>query len=363
MRQLEPFSYFAGHASALAGFGGPEAAPDPRYFFHTRYETVRPGRAIYHLAIKGARATTGELTLRVHAFKPGAAGEISLAGGGRLSLGGVQGQAEATHVPIRFSAAPDSHYALYGYFSEPTDLVADAIEIAIEELGGPADAASAQRSSRAEATGGFAAIAKLCSDAAPSLLQPVSQPCTEEQLAPDILDALWPSIPGFAEDRVERWKLVMPLQALTSAGMRLADARGLILDAPHASLAAALREQGAAIDEARGGVDTGAWTEADGGGGHDFVIAYEPPRPAGPAARSASLPERIAPQVMKGGLAVAIMAIDPDQEAHAFRNGLQQIALRLIGRGHDVAQLRVPHALFPFARTGPTGAFAFIIKG
>jgi hypothetical protein len=66
---------------------------------------------------------------------------------------------------------------------------------------------------------------------------------------------------------------------------------------------------------------------------------------------------------MKGGLAVAIMAIDPDQEAQAFRNGLQQIALRLIGRGHDVAQLCVPQALFPFARTGPAGAFAFIIKG
>lgn len=351
MRQLEPFSYFAGQASAVAGFGGDEAPPDPRYFFHTRYEAVRPGRAVYRLTIEGARASRGELTLRIHAFKPGAAGEISLAGGGRLLFDDLRPNRTTVTLPVRFSAAPETHYALYGFFSDPTDLVAETIGIAIEELGTPADrgGAAAEAEKTSTAVLGFGDTAKLCTMRAPSILHPVSQPCTAEQLRPDLFDGLWPEIPPLREGPAARWAMVLPLQALGGAGMLAPDNAALVLNAPHPALAEVLRAAGCTVSDA---ADAGTSQQ------FDFTIGYD----QGLGSDHAALPEILVGQTRRGGLAVAMLAFAPGETPATFRNTIQQIALRLIGRGHDVAQLCFPRQSTKSDMEYRAGGFGLVVR-
>lgn len=363
MRQLEPFSYFANHASAIAGFGGAEPPPDPRYFFHTHYEAVPPGRAVYRLTIKGARASRGELTLRVHAFKPGASGDISLAGGGRIVFDEMRPDAATVSLPIRFSAAPDTQYALYGFFSDPTDLVADAIDIAIEELGVRDESGSVPTglSSAGERAVGFGDINKLCTDRAPSILHPVSQPFTQEQIEPEPFDALWPSIPPFPQDPVTRWTMVVQLQALAGAGMLAPGMRGFVLDAPHPALAETLRAKGCAVTE--GLVDAPeAPIDHDAGAEHDFVLGYQSEVQAGATEAYLAFPERLIAQTRTGGLAIAMLVVTPDQPPDMVRNAIQQAALRLIGRGHDVAQLCFPRQFVKAGGRPGQGRFAFVVR-
>lgn len=346
MRHLEPFSYFANHASAIEGFGGVEPAPDPRYFFHTHYEPVQPGRAVFRLAIEGARASRGELTLRVHAYKPGASGEIGLAGGGRIVFDEARPDAATVRLPVRFLAAPDTHYALYGFFSDPTDLVADAIEISIEELPSPAKPGGApgETLGSERPAAGFGETAKLCIDKVPSLLHPISQACTPDQIAGESFDALWPDIPAPQGDAVTRWTMVMPLQALAGAGMLGAGRRGLLLNAPHPALAETLRAAGCTVTE-----------EASGAAGpYDFVVGYQEETPVAPARAYAALQDQLLAEVAGGGLTIAVLAVPSGEAPSAIRNAIQQVALRLIGGGHDVAQLNFAR---PFARagTGPEG--------
>jgi len=170
MRQLEPFSYFADYASAVSGFGGSEPAPDNRYCLHTQYQPLRPGRAAFRLTIKGAKATKGELSLRVHAYKPSSSGEVMLAGGGRIRLDELD--SDAIDQTIRIAAAPGVHYALYGYFSEPTDLVAESVTVAIEELESADDGDGVQetrRSALADAASAIDRSNKLCTGDSPSI--------------------------------------------------------------------------------------------------------------------------------------------------------------------------------------------------
>lgn len=361
MRQLEPFSYFADQASAIAGFGGGEVAPDPRYCFHTRYEPVRPGHAIYHVTIRGARACDGELTLRVHGFKPGAPGDIDLAGGGRLRLRDIEG--ERIELPIRFSAAPDAHYALYGYFSEPADLVAEAVDIAIEEVGGPAGrtGGNARGSGENGAARGYGPGNHLCTEEAPSLERPASQPCTEEQIASPQFAGLWSEISPCPRDPAWRWRLVMPLQVLDAAGLLAGGRRGLLLDAPDPTLSGILRRNGCIVEETSAAPRLGGaqgWTSFDQGDAvDDFAVGFE--RQAADPDDAMSLPERMMAGVAEGGLVVAMLAIDPREPRPVFRNRIQQIALRLIGRGHDVAQLCFPRRETLAWGPGGLGWFCF----
>ena len=137
MRDVDPFCYFASHASAIRGYGGENRSPDPQYCFHTHYLDVRPGTARYELRLKGASASQGQLTVRVHAYKPSTGANATLVAGARLELG-TDGP-EDLSVSVRFHALREVQYAFYGFFSEYSDLAVEGFSVVLDEPEGQED--------------------------------------------------------------------------------------------------------------------------------------------------------------------------------------------------------------------------------
>lgn len=185
MRDIEAFSYWPDHASAIHGFGGHRRSPDPRYCFHTLYNDVRSGPARYVLKIKGAKASEGEISLRIHAFRPPHDTQISLVAGARLDLSNLDEDEVAVEVP--FIALRDVLYAFYGYFSEYSDIQAEHVQVGLIEPDEdsaasyvePPRSVLAQREVSHEVR---PANAMIHGEAA-QLTLPVSQDCTWTQLA------------------------------------------------------------------------------------------------------------------------------------------------------------------------------------
>lgn len=358
MRQLEPFSYWTNYASAVSGFGGGEPAPDNRYCLHTQYEPLQPGRAAFRLTITGAKATKGELSLRVHAYKPSSSGEVVLAGGGRIRLDDLT--SDTIEQTIRIAAAPGVHYALYGYFSEPTDLVAESMVVGIEELDSGDinnNSQQAPRSTLIDVVSATARSNKLCSGDRPSLTLPVSQPCTADQLASKNFRELWPAIPQFEEKPSLRWQLVMPLQALDNLGLIVPGSHGLIVGSPSPSLALALQQNNCIVDELPNSRNDHDLPES-GAPDRDFAIGFEALADTMSGSFRESLPERLLQHLLIGGVAVTIFTPSENVDWNSFRNRLQQIALRLVGLEHDVAQLCFPQS--PTKRAD--APFMFVVR-
>lgn len=137
MRDIDPFSFFYNHASAIKGLGGPDRSPDPRYCFHTPYVEVRPGVAWFELNLSGVRASRGELALRVHAFRPESGENASLAAAGRLQV--AVDEKRDLNVKVRFGALRDVKYAFYGHFLEDADLHSDSLSVTLIEPEGEAE--------------------------------------------------------------------------------------------------------------------------------------------------------------------------------------------------------------------------------
>lgn len=334
MREVEPFGYFINHASAIAGLGGGEPSPAPDYFFHSGYEPVRTGRAAFHLTLTGARATRGELTLRVHAHKPGTGSDIELAGGARCLLTDIR-DGKLTIV-ARFSAAPDVQYALYGHFTEPTDLDVDTIVVRLEETERPQRTQVKGRSTFGNKIDAYFSkdIARLCSDTSPSLLTPTSQFCTQSQLLDPDFYSFWPEVPNSKSDPVLRWKQIIPLQILARAGLLQKGASGLLVNPPGPATAQSISAWGCAIE-----TDPAPTSfEAAETPGYDFAIEYtdlEALLSVDPAS------EGLALQVLQGGLMIFVLDCAAADESAQIRNQIRTLALRMIGKGPNVAQLRL----------------------
>ena len=232
MRDVNPFDYWEGHASAIEGLGGAERSPDPRYLFHTRYHTVRAGHARFLLKLDRVRATVGELAIRVHAWKPENDSNISLVSGARMLLDGVEEQADVT-LPVRFAAQKGVLYALYGYLSEDSDIVAQTLQVAIDETDDGGELlpepprsvlASAREADEARPANALLHYGRI------DIEHPVSQSCTVEQIA-----ALGLSTTGFfgrerAEDNdaaIAQWSERLCLNALNTYGFSEVGLEGL----------------------------------------------------------------------------------------------------------------------------------------
>jgi len=326
MRAVNPFSYFVDYASQISGFGGERPSPDPQYCFHTRYEPVRPGRAIYRLRLLGAQASEGQLTVRVHAFRPDFGGAPSLAAGSRLELGGERKQDLEVAVP--FHAIGGVAYALYGFFSEPTNLAVDQVEVALDEPeGGEQVEIEAPRSVlAAEAAAPEAGPATgLIHHGAVERTRPVSQDCTWRQLDGG----------GTVAARVSRWREAVCVAAIVAYSVDLPGLDGWVAGEMSVALHDALRSNPLALH---------ARSEAPARDSGEFadVIVW----PAG-LRTGIDAPERWATlhawlkRLKIGGLAAIGMTYDPDdaRSGELTRNEIRQWAFRLIGLGYSVAPL------------------------
>ena len=326
MRTINPFSYFVDHASQLRGFGGERTSPDPQYCFHTRYEAVRPGRAIFSLKLNGAQATQGEMTVRVHAYRPDFGGMPSLAAGNRLDLDTPQQQELSVAVP--FHAVSGVEYALYGFFSEPTDMTAERVDVFLDEPEGDAEVEIAPPQSllaRAAGPAEAGPATGLSHHGKVDITRPVSQDCTWSQL-----DA-----GASVSDRLRRWREGICLAALSAYAITLPGLDGWVAG----DASDALRADVAARRFALAALDSTALR--DGGDFADVILW-----PEGPSLESdgrtrwadvLSWVERL----KQGGFAVVGVQYRPDavNAVDPARNALRQWAQRLIGHGYSVAPL------------------------
>lgn len=349
MRAINPFSYFVDHASQLRGFGGERPSPDPQYCFHTRYEAVRPGRAIYSLKLLGSQATEGELTVRIHAFRPDVGGLPSLAAGSRLDLAGEKIQDLAVAIP--FHAVNGVEYALYGFFSEPTNLSVDHVEVLLEEpkdgedieieapLSMLAEPAAAPESGPATGLIHYGVVERA---------HPVSQDCTWGQLEAGRAVA----------EQIARWREVVCLAALSTYGVEFPDLEGWVAGEVDAATHEALLAKPFAVF---------LRTEApslESGEFADFILWPKGPRTGEDAqARWAELHAWLE-RLKIGGIAAVGLDYRPNG-AHSnelSRNEIKQWAFRLIGLGYSVAPLAFAEPADLVLDEAGVAAFCLIVR-
>ena len=231
MRSVDPFAYWERHASAITGLGGRERSPDPRYLFHTDYHELRAGRARFVLTLEGVRATFGELSVRVHAYKPGGEGGVSLVSGSRAMLFGEEAQIT---LAVPFASQAGVQYALYGYLSEDSDVSAELLHVAVDEpedsrevIPDPPRSVLALNQRSLETRPANA----LLHEGRVELATPVSQSCTSDQV-----DDMSTASGLFGRGRKEyggaviaRWSEALCLSALRAYGAVVSGLEGLVV--------------------------------------------------------------------------------------------------------------------------------------
>jgi hypothetical protein len=137
MREVDPFAYYAQHASAIQGMGGSGLSPNPLYCLHTYYLDMRAGPARFELELHNVRASFGELILCVHAQRRNSDENASLVAGTRIDV--VSDQAKNLRATVAFFALRNVQYALYGYFQQGSDIRADNVKVILHESDGEVD--------------------------------------------------------------------------------------------------------------------------------------------------------------------------------------------------------------------------------
>ena len=374
MREVNPFDYWESHSSAIEGLGGFERSPDPRYLCHTRYHEIRAGRARFVVTLTEARATFGELSVRVHAWKPESDSDVSLVSGARMALYGEAG-GEFT-LPVHFASQQGVLYALYGYLSEDSDLTARSLQVAIDE---PEDTGEAlpepPRSILAadRRAGETPATTSLLHQGRADLQRPVSQSCTMDQIVGlDLLKTGLFSREDKADNNlaIARWSETLSLNALTAYGATGVGLEGLVVGSVSADYARRLARSASITCR------DGPPPPRASGDFFDFLLMPAGPDIASEAPLDAS--ERWATmddwlmRLKIGGLAVVGLRYRPDGDLTGSstaedgqtlsRNEIGQWSLRLIGKGYSVAPLAfAPVANLILDHRGLAG-FALIIQ-
>lgn len=351
MRTLDPFGYFFDHASAIAGLGGDKSSPDPRYCFHTHYEEVRPGPALFRLALEGVRASVGELTVRVHAYRPEGGGDAVLVAGSKLDFADRSG--EDLTLSVRFRAVRDVHYAFYGYFTEAADLTVASVAVTLEELeeagGGQVfeeDVATSALAARAVGASASQSSALVFGHTA-SLEVPVSQDCTLRQLRSREFDA-GPGVEPTGDDTLRLWSEIVCRQALIAYGAALPTMRGLVIGGNSPLLTAFCEDRGMVLGVTDWRPEQGPDVLA-ADGYFDFLVSLlDIAAIDGSEARYETLVALLS-RLLVGGLGLVCLRYLPDaailstttmgEASGITRNEIGQWVLRLIGAGFSAAPL------------------------
>lgn len=351
MRAVDPFGYFFNHASAFTGLGGEASSPDPRYCFHTHYEEVRQGPALFRLTLCGVRATAGELTLRVHAYRPGGLSDILLVAGARLELADKRDGDLA--IEVRFRAVRDVHYAFYGFFSEPSDLAVTSVAVTLEELdddgaGKPFEEDVATSVLAAGAIGASASQSSaLVLGRAANLEVPVSQDCTLRQLRSPEFAASVGGLPA-GHDLLQLWSEIACRQALTAYGAELPATRGLLVGGPGTLLSAHCKDRGISLHVSDWKQEQGL--DALAQEGHvDLLVSFLDLAAISDAKTRFEVLAGLVSRLFVGGLGLICFRYVPDAAAPSSsttheaegltRNEIGQWVFRLIGAGFSAAPL------------------------
>jgi hypothetical protein len=281
--------------------------------------------------------------MRVHAWKPDTDSNISLVSGARMMLHGENGS--ELDLPVHFAAQKGVLYALYGYLSEDSDVLAQDLRVIIDEPEDTGETAPepprsifAMDRGREEARPANA----LLHYGSISIERPVSQSCTVQQIGRHGLNS------DSADATLSRWSETVSLAALSAYLTAYAGLEGLVVGPTTSNFTQQLDL-------------TASLTRRDHGAppsrmDMDFYDILLMPTGMGPSGDSYEARERWEAaedwlaRLKVGGLAALCLRYQPSADLVSStataqadvvltQNEIGQWALRLIGKGYSVAPL------------------------
>lgn len=224
---LDPFVFFPNLASRIAGLGGTDVRPEDPYAFHGTYVRCTSGIASFRLKIDNLVATTGTLVLRINAIslKPGSHARLLKSQSIVLSdLAHDNGE----HV-VDFKAKNDMLYAVLGQIHTPTDASATGMTIYLSGRDDGTGMIEDMIEARRTVFGKAAArnVARLISMDRATLADPVSQMCTAAQFDEPAYARWIDAMKTTTTRHRKQWEFVYILQVLERYGMLRPGAQGL----------------------------------------------------------------------------------------------------------------------------------------
>jgi hypothetical protein len=352
---LDPFEFHGHPISSIPGLGGTGPLPDPTYAFHTSYVPVARGHAHFLVRFTNLQARRGSLLLRIHMLpdEPGAVAKLVTSH--RVQLNWLAHHGGETQ--LRFEAFRGARYAIMGLVPDQLDASADALTIMLDRPAGEDDLAAGGEGADARSTPYVSETIRsvpaplLLSLEPPSFVQPVSQPCTMEQLREPAFRKWCDGLRDLPVSPIERWQIAYVLQVLDRYGTLKAGARGLILGHANAPVERALIEAGTTFQRV-------ALNQNEAGGvivinpgdlpgelfAFDFLLSIRATDTLGSDRLAVGFIERAMECLRPNGLAVHVTGYHPNPTGLSSvtfdRNGLERIAFTLISRGHQMARLK-----------------------
>ncbi|WP_347270038.1 hypothetical protein [Rhizorhabdus histidinilytica] len=381
-RDLDPFGFMIGHASAIRPLGGKERSPDPRYVFHTPYVEFRPGRVLFTIRFDKLKASFGELRVNINAFIPGSGRDAIFVTSVRLQLGDASAVARGLSIP--FLSVAGATYAAFGYCAEGTDAQAAGISIHAEQLEAN-DEAGQQPLLPTHFTGTDLQMpARLVGDDTPCFIDPASQPLTEAQLGEPAFEHWASRLSPRPAAPDAQWRLAFIAQALDRYGMLRSGACGIGWGEESRALAPIFAAAGSDAALAAPPADAGglsiAWNAfacsaldavagPDGAlpgklislveqpadqRGFDFLWSIGMAEQGYAAGSTVNLLAELMSVLRPSGYAVHLFDLAANAGAAGIpRSEVERLAVMLIARGFSVAQLHFagigPRATVPFA--------------
>lgn len=372
---LDPFGFIVGVSSRVSGLGGKTPGHDPDYVFHTPYVEAARGQAQFTVHFHDLTAKRGTLILRVNMLPDEEGATARMINSDRIQLNRLVKQGGVT--TIRFEGFRGVTYALVGTIVDDTDAAASALSVTLDRPAHGTDRGKPLAEARSTEYGKNAArqVVHLVSLDRPTLANPVSQFCTPAQLGEPAY-AEWAGrlrIGGVPDDM--HWRQIYVMQVLHRYAMLKDGARGIGFGVDGGPLPAAIAAFGPSVVA----TDPPA-TDADANGARDELrrpaicddarfdrhVAFQWANPAaipddlvnfdflwstGVADRIGTIADGLAfieqslDCLRPGALAVHAFAFSrvarTSGPATRFRQGdIEQLALTLISRGHEVAQIK-----------------------
>lgn len=401
---IDPFGYMPDAASRIAGLGGEVVGADRTYLFHTPYVAVAPGPAHFSVAFAGLRAKRGTISLRVHMLRPEPGSHATLVNSEHIRVNRLV--ANEGRASLRFEGFRGMTFAFVATISEDSDAAADAIAVTLDRPADPnaidEDEVAVEAHGTAYGSKAIRPAARLLAVEPPRLAQPTSQAATQAQLAEPIFRQTLRLLGGVAGDAAHQWQVAYVYQALQRYGLLQPGARGVGFAVARGVLPAALAAAGAEIlaTDPVGSIegddpaalallerpvlcDPARFADSVSHRAisldaiprsivnFDFLWSVGAAERLGTVAAGLAFVEQAMTCLRPGGLAVHTFAFDPAGAGRVVDGGrappfllpdLERLALNLVSRGHEVAQIRVDNPLARASAGAVLPAFGLIAR-
>ena len=380
--ELDPFGFHPEATSRISGLGGTAPTADPDYVFHTAYVEAAPGRAVFYVRFHNLQAKSGTLVLRVHMVSSEPGARARMVNSERIALSRLILADGA--IGIQFEGFRDASFALLGQIHGETDASAEAVTVVLDRPADPNMRGEQGAEARTTIYGKtpLRPAPFLLSTAAPTLIDPVTQVATGEQLREPVAGGWLSRLRPKGTSGPEHWRKLYTLQALRRYGMLEEGALGLGFERTPSGMPAALAALGTRIVaafptvpgaqpkaarlkadladrapcsktvfEANVSARVTSWRRiADDLVNFDFLWSSRANEVLYSVADAVQFVEDSMRCLRPGGIAVHTFSYDlapsgrkiPSTDRIMLQQGdVERIALLLVSRGHEVAQFKI----------------------